>query len=123
MAKRSGRKHHTVGFDVDVWRKAQATAERKGESVDEVLRRWAKRGAESADFEERIAWHFPDLTPRQRQVVYWIAQGYSHQAIADRLGIAVSTTRGHASRVYQALGVEGRAELLAYMVRLGFFDD
>jgi DNA-binding NarL/FixJ family response regulator len=122
MAKRSSRKHHTVGFDLEVWQKAEQAAARQGEAVDEVLRRWTKRGAQLSEFEERIAWHFPDLTPRQRQVVYWMAQGYSHQAIADRLGIAVSTTRGHASRVYQTLGVDGRRELLAYMARLGIFD-
>lgn len=46
------------------------------------------------------------LTPRQRQVLELIAQGYANAAIAERLGLAEKTVENQINLLYQALGID-----------------
>ena len=59
--------------------------------------RWAKR------------WR---LSPRQAKAAACIAQGMSDKEVAARMGIAVSTARTYAKRLYANAGVHSRAELM-----------
>ncbi len=52
---------------------------------------------------------FPDLTPRERQVLELLAAGLPTGAIAARLGLAAKTVTNHASAVFVKLQVDGRA--------------
>ncbi len=52
----------------------------------------------------------PDLTPRERDVLRLIAQGYSNSEIAEELGLAYQTVRNYISRIYSKLGVRSRSE-------------
>ena len=45
------------------------------------------------------------LSPRQAQTAVWLAAGLSHQAIADRLGIARNTVISHARWIYSKLAI------------------
>jgi DNA-binding NarL/FixJ family response regulator len=53
---------------------------------------------------------FPDLTPRERQVLELLAAGRPTAAIAAQLGLATKTVTNHASAVFTKLQVPGRAE-------------
>ena len=61
------------------------------------------------------------LTPRQRDVLELIAQGYSNAAIAQRLTLTERSVETYSSAIYQELGLTGeqgiharvRATLLA----------
>lgn len=55
---------------------------------------------------------FPELTPREREVLELIAQGASNEAIAERLVITPKTVRNYVSRIYSKLDVEGRAQAI-----------
>lgn len=46
------------------------------------------------------------LTPRQRDILGLVAQGYSNQAIADRLGIAVKSVENHMSDMLSRLEID-----------------
>jgi DNA-binding CsgD family transcriptional regulator len=61
--------------------------------------------------------HAPDLTPRQTEVLSLLAQGLDTYEIADRLGIAVETTRNHVRGLLKRLGVHSRLEAV-YVARM-----
>jgi DNA-binding NarL/FixJ family response regulator len=50
------------------------------------------------------------LTPRQRDVVELIAQGYSNAGIADELSLTERSVETYVSTIYQELGVSGERE-------------
>jgi DNA-binding NarL/FixJ family response regulator len=55
---------------------------------------------------------FPDLTPREREVLDLIAAGLSNTAIAGRLGLAAKTVGNHISAIFGKLQVATRAEAI-----------
>lgn len=55
---------------------------------------------------------FPDLTEREREVLSLIAQGYTNQAIAERLVISPKTVRNHISSIFSKLQVTSRLEAI-----------
>ena len=48
------------------------------------------------------------LTPRESEVLIWIAQGKTNPEVAAILGIHASTVRTHVEHVFVKLGVETR---------------
>jgi DNA-binding CsgD family transcriptional regulator len=48
------------------------------------------------------------LTPREREIVLWVAAGKSDRQIADIAGVSVRTVQKHLERIYVKLGVENR---------------
>ena len=59
------------------------------------------------------AWRF---SPRERQIVTFLATGCSNQEIADRLGLRLQTVKNHLSRIYRKLGVPNRVQLAVMVV-------
>jgi DNA-binding NarL/FixJ family response regulator len=55
---------------------------------------------------------FPELSPREREVLELIAEGLSNPAIAARLGLAASTVSNHISSIFAKLQVVTRAEAI-----------
>lgn len=50
------------------------------------------------------------LSPREREVVSWLAQGYSYAQIAAQLDISENTLKTHIKRIYSKLGVHNRTQ-------------
>lgn len=50
------------------------------------------------------------LTPRQRDVLRWLARGKSNKEIAALLGMAENTVRVHVAAILKYLGVKNRTE-------------
>jgi DNA-binding NarL/FixJ family response regulator len=61
------------------------------------------------------------LTPREAEVLLWVAQGKSNGDIAILLGMAEKTVKKHMSSIFVKLGVEGRnaATIRALEVLIG----
>jgi NarL family two-component system response regulator LiaR len=55
-----------------------------------------------------------DLTPRELDVLRYIAQGMSNKQIAQKLSISTSTVRSHVSSVIRKLNMENRTQLAIY---------
>ena len=55
---------------------------------------------------------FPELTEREREILALIAQGFSNQAIAQRLVLSVKTVQNHVSNIFGKLEVATRAEAI-----------
>ena len=60
------------------------------------------------------------LTPREREVVSYIARGYTYRESASKMGMKVKTLESHMANIFEKLGVATRAELsfLAYETRM-----
>jgi len=59
------------------------------------------------------------LTPRESQVLAFVAQGLSNRAIAERLSISDQTVKFHVASIMGKLGTANRVETVRRAVRLG----
>ncbi len=62
------------------------------------------------------------LTPRQRDVLKLIAEGYTTKAIAHLLEISVKTADTHRVQLMERLGIHEIAGLVRYAIRTGLVD-
>jgi len=53
------------------------------------------------------------LTPREAEVLFWVARGKTNDEIATVLGIGLSTVKKHLESTYAKLGVENRTTAAA----------
>lgn len=65
---------------------------------------------------------FPDLTPREHEVLQLMALGHPNEQIADELFITEGTVKNHVTRLYTKLGVNSRAEAVAWAWQHGIVD-
>jgi DNA-binding NarL/FixJ family response regulator len=59
------------------------------------------------------------LTPKERQVLAWVARGHSNKEIAEGLFMAPGTVKTHLAHIYAKLGVGNRHEAMARAIALG----
>jgi DNA-binding NarL/FixJ family response regulator len=62
------------------------------------------------------------LTPREREVLSLIAEGYSTRQIATRLKLSERTAETHISNIYNKLGVRTRVQALYRAAGMGLVD-
>jgi DNA-binding response OmpR family regulator len=74
--------------------------------VDEHLFRLSAEQRKSDD--ETLRQRF-SLTPRESEVLLWIAKGKSNRDIGEILGLSARTVTKHLEQIYVKLGVENRA--------------
>lgn len=59
------------------------------------------------------------LTPRELEVLQFLAQGLPNKQIAQRLGISEHTAKFHVNAILGKLGAQSRSEAIVQAVRLG----
>ena len=59
------------------------------------------------------------LTPRERQVLKLVAEGYSNKEIANALDVAVKTVMAHRANLMDKLGIHNRSKLVRFAIRVG----
>jgi len=62
------------------------------------------------------------LSEREREVVRLIANGYTNPEIAEQLHVAERTVKTYRARAIEKLGFSSRAEITAYVRRVGLAD-
>jgi DNA-binding CsgD family transcriptional regulator len=81
----------------------------RAEAVEQKVQAASENGGFNPDFSSpdplRAAF---GLTPREAEVLLWVAQGKSNSEIASILGNSEPTVKQHLSVVFQKLGVESR---------------
>ena len=60
------------------------------------------------------AWPPDGLTEREAEVLRLIALGHTNKEIGEQLFLSVRTVESHRARIQQKLGIQTRAELVAY---------
>jgi DNA-binding NarL/FixJ family response regulator len=63
--------------------------------------------------------HNIKLTPRQTQVLKFIAEGFTMKEVASELGISTRTAESHKYEIMAELGFETTAELVQYAMKIG----
>lgn len=61
-----------------------------------------------------------ELTPRERQVLAGIDEGYSYKEIAGELGVSPNTVHGYVKNIYEKLHARGRRDALQKARRKGW---
>ena len=54
----------------------------------------------------------PEITNREREVLYEIVKGGTNEAVADRMGVKLPTLRTHLMRLNQKLGSTSKSDLV-----------
>ena len=62
---------------------------------------------------------FADFTPRERDVLRLLAEGFANKEIAHRLSLSQKTVKTHVSNILQKLGVADRTQAALFAVRRG----
>jgi len=60
-----------------------------------------------------------EVTPREREVMAWVAAGLSNEEIAARLYLSTATVRTHVGRAMTKLAARDRAQLVVFALRAG----
>lgn len=60
-----------------------------------------------------------ELSPREQQALSYIAQGFTHQQTATRMGISTATVNTYIARIRDKLGLGNKAELVRWWMRNG----
>ena len=60
------------------------------------------------------------LTPREREVLQLLAEGFPNRAIAEQLNISVKTVETHRSNMMNKLEVKNKTELITHAIRKGW---
>jgi two-component system response regulator NreC len=86
-----------------------------GSLLSDLLGQWAPRQA--------AATHKPKclLSPREREVLIRLAQGYTHRQIAAQMYVSVHSIETYRARIAQKLELHSRAELVRYAHTSGLF--
>lgn len=60
-----------------------------------------------------------DLTPREHEILVYVAKGYTNRQMAEALVLSVKTVDTHVARLIKKLNVKNRAQLTAYAYNYG----
>ena len=91
----------------DLLAAVKARLERHQNHEQRLLDEAAKAGFKP-NYESPVPLESLGLTPREAEVLLWVAQGKSNGDIAVICGMAEKTVKKHLSNVFEKLGVEGR---------------
>ncbi len=78
-------------------------------------------GADEAPRRRETA--FRDLTPREREILEFVAHGLGNEDIAARLGLSEKTVRNNITAIFDKVGVSTRAQAVARARDAGFAAD
>jgi len=65
----------------------------------------------------------PTISPREKEILYLLAKGYSGKEIAEKLVISQSTVHTHRANLMAKLGLKNRRELVQYAREHGLMND
>ena len=63
------------------------------------------------------------LSPREQEVLRYVASGYTNRETADRLDLSVKTVEGYRARLMRKLDATSRVDLVRFAVRMGILED
>ncbi|MGK7906080.1 MAG: response regulator [Synechococcus sp.] len=60
-----------------------------------------------------------NLTEREQEVLHWLVQGESNEAIASHLYVTVATVKAHLTAIFSKLQVKSRTQAIVKALKLG----
>lgn len=61
-----------------------------------------------------------ELTPREKEILYWLSQGLSNSEIANRMVLSEKTVKNHVSHVLKKLDLRDRTQAAIMAWKVGF---
>jgi DNA-binding NarL/FixJ family response regulator len=61
-----------------------------------------------------------DLTPREKEILYWLAQGLNNGEVAKRMVLSEKTVKNHVSHILKKLDIRDRTQAAVMAWRAGF---
>ncbi|MCA9930659.1 MAG: response regulator transcription factor, partial [Anaerolineales bacterium] len=80
--------------------------------AEQMMAFFMKGVRETATADAEKAPPFPELTPREREILELLAQGLTNTAIAEKLVLSPKTIRNQVSNIFSKLQVAGRSEAI-----------
>lgn len=80
--------------------------------AEQMMAFFMKGGRETATTDSAEADPFPELTPRERDILELLAQGLTNTAIAEKLVLSPKTIRNQVSNIFSKLQVASRSEAI-----------
>ena len=86
-----------------------------------IRRVYAGKRLIPSEVSERLTEHFPQiaLTPRETEVLTWVAEGLGNKEIADRLGTASGTVKNQIQTILGKLKASDRTQAVTIAIRRG----
>jgi len=72
--------------------------------------------------QEGLTSSYEILSEREKEILVWIARGYSNKEIAEQLVISVKTVETHKSNLMEKIGLRSRPDLVRYALQKGLLD-
>lgn len=91
------------------------------DSVQQALGRYGERRSGSRS-QEAVQARLDTLTPRERDVLLPLVQGYTNREIAEQLAISVKTVDLYRMRVMKRMQAERHADLVGMAIAAGMVD-
>ena len=61
-----------------------------------------------------------ELTPREKEILYWLAQGLSNSEVATRMVLSEKTVKNHVSHMLKKLDIRDRTQAAIMAWKVGF---
>jgi RNA polymerase sigma factor (sigma-70 family) len=91
-----------------------------GQPVEAYTSELLRRGLERESLQQaQVQAILEKLTPREREVTWLTARGYTNRQIAKELVISPETVKTHIRHVRDKLGVRNKADLRLLLLKLG----
>jgi two-component system response regulator NreC len=65
---------------------------------------------------------YESLSEREKEILSWVAKGYSNKEIAEHLVISVKTVESHKSNLMEKLNLKTRPELVKFAMKKGLLN-
>ncbi|AZC24163.1 MULTISPECIES: response regulator transcription factor [Pseudomonas] len=91
------------------------------DSVQQALNRAGSRQRQGAG-QARVLERLESLTPREKDVLLPLVQGYTNREIAEQLGVSIKTIDLYRSRVMKRMQAEHLPELVGMAIAAGLVD-
>jgi DNA-binding NarL/FixJ family response regulator len=60
------------------------------------------------------------LTPREKEILIWVAHGLPNKQIAQKVHISEATVRAHVSNIFSKLNLANRSQVVLYAIQKGW---
>lgn len=109
----------TLELEAALARRLRQAALSRGRRPEELAAVLLARGLDQAARQTLAAEALQSLTPRQQQVAWRIARGYTNHQIAHELVVSPETVKTHVRNVLEKFEAHSKAELRVLLVDLG----
>lgn len=109
----------SVEVDTDLSNQLRTAARASRQSPEAFATELLARGLEREILRTQVRSILDALTPREQEVTWYTARGYTNRQIAEALVVSTETVKTHVRHVLEKLGVRSKADLRLLLLNLG----